>query len=1018
VGKLQLGDVGNHGCYAMFYSANVGEQKNASKIATVDTLVINSVGDSACYQMFYNCSFLATIPSHLAGNSAKSCYQEMFYACAALTSVPQLPAPTAEENCYYKMFNGCSVLPTTPDLPATILAPNCYAYMFNGCKAITAAPELNALQVPAAAYTYMFNGCTALKAAPNLPATKLADNCYAYMFNGCSAMDSVMETLPAAYLANNCYQNMFSSTAITTAPVLVASRFEDKESNAVDNCYNAMFSGCSKLNTIKTYMDNFGEGNQTTNWVSGVPATGDFFCASSLPREYGASRIPQTDADGYRWTLNPLIRMVFNPNGGTWDGEDNSNRSFSPPLTSLPATQKPNCIFLRWDTLANGQGNYRFDWENPLEGDYTYYAIYEPIDFKFIDWRDGKAIIQTTNTTATRCDIKAQDGEVVTTNILSNCAVQGSTGEYALSYDATDVLAYQGKLLNLTLRNNYGDTLGVLVTRIPFVISGNVNSSDLAPSNESDVWITNGATLTINDTREMQTLYVAGGGKIVVPEGYTLTTKKIILRSGELNQEGEYTHCYPQMVVNGSLLNESGIITYEYLLNSTQFFNLCLPYDVNLADVTLCDGTVADKSMAIQYYDGNTRKTGASGWKYLWNPQTSVGAYPTLQAGIGYTICCRAPRVTMKDGTKIRRTYSYLHLPMKVDLSNGEIAEGNARTTPVIPYGMTDGALDDGIKANNAGWNLVGNPYMADYSVPDGLISDNGVGLLEEDDKGQYHWTGTVRYAVIPAEDGQSYTSMVINDITLPAFKNFFIQIGTGDELSFSLAKRAQKAPTYLMTEDNQETMFGVTLSGNGETDRVGLLLSNDYTSAYEINADLDKWTNAGLNLSAQIGDNKLAVAALSAEEAEESIPLSVTIPQNGTYSFALNDEWTSNIANFSHLYLHDTQENIVQDLMVSPYTYSAIKGLTTDRFWLVPVRQTPTSFETTTSNGIFVNSSAGNITISGLNDAEVKIFTMAGVCLYNNSANGSLSVAVPAGVYIIRILQNGEEFTYRQIID
>ena len=42
----------------------------------------------------------------------------------------------------------------------------------------------------------------------------------------------------------------------------------------------------------------------------------------------------------------------------------------------------------------------------------------------------------------------------------------------------------------------------------------------------------------------------------------------------------------------------------------------------------------------------------------------------------------------------------------------------------------------------------------------------------------------------------------------------------------------------------------------------------------------------------------------------------------------------------------------------------------------------------------------------------------MAGACLYNNSADGSLSVAAPAGVYVIHILQNGEEFTYRQIID
>ena len=63
----------------------------------------------------------------------------------------------------------------------------------------------------------MFNGCTSLTSAPKLPATTLADRCYDYMF-----------------------------------------------------------SGCKKLNYIKAMFTTTPSTSYTSNWVSGVAATGTF----------------------------------------------------------------------------------------------------------------------------------------------------------------------------------------------------------------------------------------------------------------------------------------------------------------------------------------------------------------------------------------------------------------------------------------------------------------------------------------------------------------------------------------------------------------------------------------------------------------------------------------------------------------------------------------------------------------------------------------------------------------------
>lgn len=171
-------------------------------------------------------------------------------------------------------------------LPATTLASSCYNLMFSGCTSLTTAPALPATTLRQFCYYKMFEGCTSLTTVPStLPATTLFDHCYGCMFQGCTRLTTA-PTLPATTLATRCYWNMFKGcTSLTTAPQLLASTL-------TDNCYRSMFEGCSNLNNVTCLATNISASDYTTDWLSGVAATGTFTKASGITWPSGASGIP------------------------------------------------------------------------------------------------------------------------------------------------------------------------------------------------------------------------------------------------------------------------------------------------------------------------------------------------------------------------------------------------------------------------------------------------------------------------------------------------------------------------------------------------------------------------------------------------------------------------------------------------------------------------------------------------------------------------------------------------------
>lgn len=149
-------------------------------------------------------------------------------------------------------------------------------------------------------FLYLFKNCISLIKAPELPATTLTEDCYSNMFDGCRSLTEA-PSLPATTLADFCYWEMFASClSLTKAPALPATTLALR-------CYYHMFFGCQSLKEVRISATTTAT-DALDEWLSGVPATGDFYCdpnATIFPT--GASGRPSG------WTRHALADYPVTP---------------------------------------------------------------------------------------------------------------------------------------------------------------------------------------------------------------------------------------------------------------------------------------------------------------------------------------------------------------------------------------------------------------------------------------------------------------------------------------------------------------------------------------------------------------------------------------------------------------------------------------------------------------------------------------------------------------------------------
>ena len=250
--------------------------------------------------MFYSCINLKEFRGEFKLNGdllPTYAFELIFSYCVNLIIPPnKIPGKILQQSSCIHMFSNCYRLPYIPNIEAEILSGNqCCYNLFNQCreiKEIKNPPTFKEIYGTQACYA-MFNGCYKLKNAFELPATILANNCYQAMFNGCTNLISGCSILPATHIPTNGYDQMFSSCPnLIQAPEICAETYDT-------SALRQMFDQDGKINKIKVHFTEWksNSDNYTWLWVRSVSPSGEFICPSALPEVRGNNNIPNN------WTI-------------------------------------------------------------------------------------------------------------------------------------------------------------------------------------------------------------------------------------------------------------------------------------------------------------------------------------------------------------------------------------------------------------------------------------------------------------------------------------------------------------------------------------------------------------------------------------------------------------------------------------------------------------------------------------------------------------------------------------------
>ena len=574
---------------------------------------------------------------------------------------------------------------------------------------------------------------------------------------------------------------------------------------------------------------------------------------------------------------------------------------------------------LVWGTYTDGQA---------VTSDIYLLPISEitPFEFQVVEWYPTKVLIQTEAALASP-SVKIA-GEAVASPVLTNKG--GKLWEIS---GLTTLAAKPTEMLKINYTKDAVTYSGI--KSIPVIISRSTQNVTAEPFttlttevyNYADLVVRDGAVLTMNGTEAENKFYdvtIYPTSKISVPEDKKLGVHSLTFFGGidEIYNGSTYTvnkYGVPELSLKGKFGTKTvGTIDYVMRVDDSQMYSLTVPYDVNLSKITYWDGTsmgeLGDK-LWVSAYDGAARaaKSGKT-----WIHEVDFGSKfgeAKLKAGVGYTISA-----DLQPG--VGSTSSIIRMPMASNVAVD--ATELAKTVAVTAHG-----IDSDVSDNHKGWNLVGNPYMVAIS---GAEADSKlvVGYLRETGTGPWEWVNDdIRYVTIPADNGQDYRQEKFSSATLKPFKNFFLQIATSGNLSFALASR-QNSPARYLEAQKREVEFEINLANGSHEDHTGLLIAEQYSPAYEINADLEKMIGS-MSVYTIYGGYNLAYNALSPDDAKQFIPIGYVAPSAGEYTFSLDDN--SDVNEIDHIYLTDYQESVTVDLMEQDYIFMTTSGKNESRF-------------------------------------------------------------------------------------
>ena len=592
----------------------------------------------------------------------------------------------------------------------------------------------------------------------------------------------------------------------------------------------------------------------------------------------------------------------------------------------------------------------------------------------FIEWGQHGGVIEVDAEGIDATSVVAHLGAVTSSAItlsqtLTNGKSRASIYDYTVNFgNDINFAAAESNGALLTLEWKNGETVKAVTNIVvPKIIATSATMKSIMSDDaiwETEVHVLPGVTLTANagdflsNDVMIKHLEIYPGATVVVTKGSqasgTLKVKTLVLRNG-WTRAGAKRYDVARLYITPTTAsldkNASDDVWYaDWYIDYDQYYPIAVPWDVTLANITYrycsVEPTVGhDKNIRLRYYDGSSRAGGGAigtNWK-LYGAAGAESVPTKLEPSKGYALTAKRPS---------GKAFSILRMPLTIPSADWTAGGEKGEVSPVHKNQVSVTGWGSGTAQWYAmGWNFIGNPYMCTFNGNDDGISGK---LVDQQGKG-------VRYATIPDVDFKNFDQVAIADADLKPASGFFVQAENPEATYITFASSNIVPPSAparftTVTENIPDQEAYIRLSYEGGKDQMGLIIGEDYTANYEVNADLAKVLgDAGfVKTYMQYGGMDMAYVAINEMLAKEWIPVTVILPANGEYTYSLTN--SSIVDELEGVYLIDYANNDqITNLIDENYTFTAEAGTINNRFAInaiVGERQIPTDIDVVNVGG------------------------------------------------------------------
>lgn len=345
-------------------------------------------------------------------------------------------------------------------------------------------------------------------------------------------------------------------------------------------------------------------------------------------------------------------------------------------------------------------------------------------------------------------------------------------------------------------------------------------------------------------------------------------------------------------------------VTIEYWCYTDRWHFFCLPFDVKVSDIGLA---FDDTPFVIRRYDGEARAAGKMNETWV-----NVGADETLHAGQGYII---------HSGRYDTSRYPY----------NGFYFNSNGNNGLFFANYFVNVELNanESTKESNAGWNLIGNPYPAFFSI---------AGLQTESIGTSYMYKQITSPVTVWNKYTQSYEaySPQDDDYVFNPGEAFFIQADDVAQLTFiANFRQMHRADDFLYSRRAEagataRTLFNLSLTDGQLTDKTRFVINEQASTGYERSCDAAKFDAMNGEMPQLYTLAQGTRYAINERPAADGIiELGFSVAKEGTYTLRLDNQAQNEV------YLIDRLTGTEQLLTAEGYEFQSEAGTFNSRFSL-----------------------------------------------------------------------------------